>query len=93
MDTNIWYRWYRLPEFGTKTLHERYRICIAIQYCLVYCCPVLINTALVLVTISEFILQFIFIQKTDILIHVASEKRNNSMNHLIDKDVMNSSIN
>ena len=45
-----------------------------IQYCLVYCCPVLINTTLVLVTISEFILQFIFIQKTAVLLHFASEK-------------------
>ena len=93
-DTNIWYRWYRLPEFGTKTLHERYRICIDIQYSLVYCCPVLINTSLVLVTISELILQFILIQKTAILIHVASEKdKNNSVNHLNDHDFINSLIN
>ena len=83
---------YRYTTQPTNTLHQRYCICIDIQYCLVYCCPVLINTTLILVTISEFILQFIFIQKTAILIHVASEKRNNSMNHLIDHDFINSLI-
>ena len=25
-DANIWHCWYRLPQYGTKTLHERYRI-------------------------------------------------------------------
>ena len=84
---------YLMTLSGRTCVGQKITICIDIQYCLVYCCPVLINTSLVRVTSSEFILQFIFIQKTAILINIADQKGNMSMDYLIDHDFIDSFIN